>query len=327
MLWAITSFFNPMNYRRRLENYRVFRNYLDVPLITVELAFGDFQLTSSDAEKLVQIRGQDVMWQKERLLNVALQQVPPDCECVSFLDADVIFGNKNWVAETTDRLRQYPIVQLFETARDLPLDFDWNRDSVSDVDSKLTGESVAKVAMDRGIEHVFDPEQFFVKSPRQRSIRCGLAWAGRMELLRRHQFYDSSIVGSGDLAMVAALFGKWRSYCSFARMGQARAEHYTRWAKPFHNDVGQAVGVTAGNIYHLWHGAPEARQSTQRHRITEVFDFDPSSDLILDSSGCWRWNSHKPDLHRKVAEYFRERNEDAISPPHFTVENIAWSKT
>ena len=164
MLWAITSFFNPMNYRRRLENYRVFRNYLDVPLITVELAFGDFQLTSSDAEKLVQIRGQDVMWQKERLLNVALQQVPPDCECVSFLDADVIFGNKNWVAETTDRLRQYPIVQLFETARDLPLDFDWNRDSVSDVDSKLTGESVAKVAMDRGIEHVLIPNNFLSKA-------------------------------------------------------------------------------------------------------------------------------------------------------------------
>ena len=85
--------------------------------------------------------------------------------------------------------------------------------------------------------------------------------------------------------MVAALFGKWRSYCSFARMGQARAEHYTRWAKPFHNDVGQAVGVTAGNIYHLWHGAPEARQSTQRHRITEDFDFDPSSDLIWTPVG------------------------------------------
>ena len=44
-LWAITSYYNPLAYRRRRENYRIFRQRLKVPLLTVELAYGpDFEL-------------------------------------------------------------------------------------------------------------------------------------------------------------------------------------------------------------------------------------------------------------------------------------------
>ena len=46
MLWAITSYFNPMQYQRRRANYRLFRKYLRVPLVAVELSYGpDFELT------------------------------------------------------------------------------------------------------------------------------------------------------------------------------------------------------------------------------------------------------------------------------------------
>ena len=44
-LWAITCYFNPVGYRRRLENYRMFRQRLKVPLVAVELSFDEkFQL-------------------------------------------------------------------------------------------------------------------------------------------------------------------------------------------------------------------------------------------------------------------------------------------
>ena len=83
-VWAIASFYNPVGYRRRLENYRVFRARLTVPLVTVELALGrDFALGAGDADILVQLRGGDVMWQKERLLNVALGAVPADCRKIA----------------------------------------------------------------------------------------------------------------------------------------------------------------------------------------------------------------------------------------------------
>src|SRR5450759_1082712 len=73
-LWAITSYFNPVGYRRRLSNFRIFRERLKVPLVVVELTYGsDFELQEQDADILIQLRGGAVLWQKERLLNLALQ--------------------------------------------------------------------------------------------------------------------------------------------------------------------------------------------------------------------------------------------------------------
>jgi hypothetical protein len=84
-LWAITSYFNPMRYRRRLLNYRHFRRWLTIPLATVELSFQDgFELQQGDADLLIQLPGQDIMWQKERLLNLALMALPSTCGLRSF---------------------------------------------------------------------------------------------------------------------------------------------------------------------------------------------------------------------------------------------------
>src|SRR5207248_771616 len=104
MLWAITSYFNPMQYQRRRANYRLFRKYLRVPLVAVELSYGpDFELTGADADILIQLRGKDVMWQKERLLNVALSALPTDCHKVIWTDCDIIFETEDW-SERVNRL-------------------------------------------------------------------------------------------------------------------------------------------------------------------------------------------------------------------------------
>src|SRR5262245_3945888 len=79
-LWAITAYFNPVGYARRLANYRVFRAHLPIPLLTVELAIGrDAELTAADADVLVQLRTDAVLWHKERLLNIALVRLPQCC--------------------------------------------------------------------------------------------------------------------------------------------------------------------------------------------------------------------------------------------------------
>src|SRR5258705_5930755 len=82
--WAITSYFNPARYRRKLSNFKVFRKHLTVPLVAVELAYSnDFELQEQDADILVQLRGGAVLWQKGRLVNVALIALPPGCAMVA----------------------------------------------------------------------------------------------------------------------------------------------------------------------------------------------------------------------------------------------------
>lgn len=122
-LWAITSYFNPVGYRRRRENYRLFRERLAVPLATVELSFdGRFELGPGDAEALLQIHAGDVMWQKERLLNLALRLLPDTCDKIAWLDCDVVFTRDDWVTLATRALDEVFLLHLFQVRADLPRD-------------------------------------------------------------------------------------------------------------------------------------------------------------------------------------------------------------
>ncbi|MBM4317211.1 MAG: hypothetical protein FJ116_06995, partial [Deltaproteobacteria bacterium] len=95
MLGIITCVFNPTNSRKIRDNYAQFRKNLNHPILTVELAFNDQPFFIEDA---IQIRGtnENLMWQKERLLNIALESLPEQIDKIAWLDADIIFKNNSW---------------------------------------------------------------------------------------------------------------------------------------------------------------------------------------------------------------------------------------
>lgn len=120
--WGITCFFNPVKYKNKYQNYRIFRDNSrrqGLKLVAVELTFdsSDFELNKMDAEILLQIRGgkDNILWQKERLLNLALQKLPPECTKVVWIDCDILFNNDNWVSETSKTLDTYKVIQPFQT--------------------------------------------------------------------------------------------------------------------------------------------------------------------------------------------------------------------
>ena len=70
-------------------------------LLVVELAFGDEEFELEPGENILQLRGGGVMWQKERLLNIAIEQLPADCTKVAWLDNDLIFDDPRWLERTS----------------------------------------------------------------------------------------------------------------------------------------------------------------------------------------------------------------------------------
>ena len=103
-----------------MQNYKWFREQLTIPLVCVELSFtGEFALKPGDAEILVQLDEGDVMFQKERLLNIALQHLPSNCEAVVWIDCDVIFGPRDWPTCIMDALERLMVVQPFSERYDL----------------------------------------------------------------------------------------------------------------------------------------------------------------------------------------------------------------
>lgn len=122
-LWVITCYFNPNNYRSKLANYRIFADRIlksGINLLTVECAFGDTPFVLGPFPNVLQIRSQHIMWQKERLLNIALSHLPKEVEKVAWLDCDILFSNADWAVQASKLLDSVPVVQLFENAVRLP---------------------------------------------------------------------------------------------------------------------------------------------------------------------------------------------------------------
>jgi hypothetical protein len=303
-LWAITSYFNPAAYRSRLWNFRIFRRHLPVPLVAVELSFdGRFELGAGDADQLVQIHGGDVMWQKERLLNVALASLPRGCDTVAWIDGDVVFGQSEWPREARRALDQQALVHLFHERCDLPRQVD----AVVPADWAHVPTS-RSVVFKMSVGQATPDDLAHGNAPVLSRSTAGLAWASRRDVLERHGFYDACILGTGDRVMLCAALGRFDFGIRAALMNPARAAHYRAWAGPFFETVRGRVACIPGTAYHLWHGDFADRRYEERHRLLE--HFDPAADIALDANGCWRWNSAQPAMHALIRRYFELRDED-----------------
>jgi hypothetical protein len=306
-LWALTAYFNPLRFRRRLMNYRAFRAHLHVPLIAVELAYGpDFELEDTDADILIRRRGRDVMWQKERLLNVALNTLPSTCDKVVWVDCDIVFEADDWGERLHALLDRFALVQAFSDVHHMSAS--WKAGDAGT--SILFTQPSAVRAMASGTPAASILASRLPSGPG--STNKGLAWAARRRLLDKGGLYDACILGGGDLALVSAVYGCFE--VAMRTMNDRQQEHYLAWARPWHAMLVAERACEAGfldcGVRHLWHGDLEHRRYRERHDGLRPYDFDPFDDVAQDDEGIWRWSSDKPEMHDYVRSYFASRQED-----------------
>ena len=313
-LWAITCYFNPGSYRRRLQNYLSFRRHLSVPLVAVELAYrDDIELPPDAADVLIRLRAKDVLWQKERLLNLALAKLPQHCDSVAWLDCDIVFERDDWADGALRALERHPMLQPFRHVYEPAADA-WDGSARLPRDAPL-GNSLMHMLS----QGVVAPEVLRGNMRLQHRMNSGLAWVARRELLDRDGFYDACVLGSGNRAMACAALGAPDHAIAYIGMTSAWTDHYRAWATRHSRSVGANIGCTDGAVIHLWHGHLAHRRYQERHRGFSAFDYNPAEDIALGRNGCWRWNSQKPAMHAYVADYFLSRREDGESSDRIPV--------
>lgn len=305
-LWAITTYFNPVGYRTRRDNFRIFREWLPIPLIAVEYSVDGFDLQPGDAEILVQLHGDDVMWQKERLYNIARGHLPANCEQVLWIDCDIVLSGPNWPERLKESLAERAVVQPFHRLALLVRDvLPPPRDATEVLDWRTS--------LVRFLEE--DPGGITLFRQWGTSLRKkyshGFAWAARRDVFDRFEFYDRMIVGGGDKAFTAPLFRQQDALApSFAFDADQRAD-YLAWANAVSALVDGSVGYVDANAYHLWHGKLSDRGYDDRHVALHAAGFRALEDIrIDDATGCWRWATDKPALHEYVRGHFIRRRED-----------------
>jgi hypothetical protein len=283
MLAAITCHFNPIEYENIVRNYWMFREDLeaqDIKLHTIELSFnGKFEV-----EDAMHIEGtpKHIMWQKERLLNLLIEQLPPEYDKIAWLDGDILFNNKNWFEDAEKMLDEKPLIQLFEkgTATDA------NLDPVASMPSIAAAGLTAT------------------------SARPGYAWAARREVIEKcGGLLDTHIMGGGDNMMYYAAMGMFSTFM-LTRTNIEWRRAYLKWAAKFYREIHSNLGFIPGEAVHLYHGTYADRQYVERWMILSRNRYNPEEDIRINENGIWEWASDKPDLHESVAEYFEERKED-----------------
>ena len=303
-LWGIVTYFNPQGYRNKLENFKKFRissKQQRLSLLAVELAFFDapFELSAHDADIIKQVRANSVLWQKERLLNIALEALPLECDKIVWLDGDILFSNDEWVNETAQKLEQFQVVQPFDFAVRLPKGV-----VTLDVDKLEEGNDLAQrqpsaaYHVSKGIKHYG---------------HSGYAWSARREVFQGLGFFDKLIIGSGDNLISDA-------FCIAAGIKPSGVYPYLFGSlqsealacqSAISERVSGNVGYVPGAIFHLFHGSRKDRSYHERLNVLRKYDFNFNQDIKLNPDDCWEWSSSKKKLHNWVYHYFWYRNEES----------------
>jgi len=310
--WGIVPFFNPAKYKNKIKNYRKFRESSKkqgLKLLTVELGFDNkFELTKNDADILIQINGSEknIMWQKERLLNIGLKHLPKDCDKIAWLDCDIIFENDDWIKETSKLLEKYIVVQPFDKVVLLPKNKNPKNFPSSEIENKIIkgfNEGKYNINFASYYNEVKD-KKLVLKNLK---YHVGFAWCIRRKALKNN-FYDRCILDGGDRVIAESFLAGKRG--QFWQTSKFLERDIKKWQIQTYKNVLGSISYVKGTIHHLWHGSIENREYKTRQKILKKFDFNPRTDIKLDRVNCWVWASNKPHLHKQVKEYFSFRKEE-----------------
>lgn len=286
-MMAITSYYNACGYRTKKKNYDIFKDNLrGIKLAVIECAFEDedYELPDDAADIVLRVRSNSRIWQKERLLNIAIEQLPGQYTKYCSVDCDVIFDDPDWAEKTSRELDSYAVVQPFSEF--IRLDREGNE-----------GEHFNDVGISFAKDYIDSPEGSKLFG------HVGYAWAYRRDIVP--QLYDKMIIGGGDNVMSNIFINRksWTRHRSTKR----HQEDIDRWTEKVYPKVQSQMSYVQGTIRHLWHGERCNRQFSDRQQVLVDLNFDPQTDLKYNEHNCWETTDK---LDQAISQYLFSRKED-----------------
>lgn len=278
MLKFICSYFNFSNSPKIKNNYIKFRKKFPYDITTVELALPNQKFFIEDSIK-INADYSNILWQKERCLNIAIDELPPQVDCIAWVDTDIILHNHSLIKKTEKSLSQYKVVQLFDRCFEKPY-----------TNTYHNNYGLGKKLVDN----------LDIEFP-----AIGFAWAFRRNILIDNHLYDYDPVGNSDVLQLLVWMGVWNHKTILDLLPPYRKE-FLLWAWDSYEKVQGNIGYVQGVLEHLYHGKLQHRGYHSRNNILVRHNFIPSQDLKLDNSKLYSI-PYKPKLIKEITEYFDNR--------------------
>jgi hypothetical protein len=294
-LAIVTCFYNPCRYLRPVKNVATFlrRMRLDGYEVTlVEMVLDDDEPQVEGSSLVIRgTRARNLLWQKERLLNIAIKTLPDDTDAIAWVDCDVVFADAGWGYRALRELETKQVVQPYEDAYYVDGDAAVSR----------VRKSVGWYYQRQRGEHA----NMSIAHP-------GFAWVGRAGWMRKHGLYDLMVTGGGDTAMVHG-FTNQAPY-AVQTCCPSWSHSIYRWSEAVYAEVGGELGYVPCALSHLHHGDVANRHYVDRWNALNRLQFNPDRDLCTDENGLLAWSEHAlrsmPQMRRVVEGYFDKRRED-----------------
>jgi len=298
----VSCYFNPENSPYRLKAFnRYYETIKHLNHRIIECVIGNNGVAQlPKAENIQVVRTENLLWHKESLLNKVIAELPPQFKYVFWVDADVLFTNRNWIPESVEKLRgEARILQPFEYCvhlnkdEDKP-DFDLSKERINA--SKFNRHPQVW----RSFCANYATTEFSDCSDYNKHGHVGFAYGARREVLEKCPLYDRCLIGGADHIIAHAAAGHIPHNC-ITKAFADDIDEVNDWSRDFFKVVQGKIDYTPGDLFHIWHGDTDRRQYLKR-----IKDFTPENKEIRHKDENGLYVTGKEDSPY-IKEYFRNR--------------------
>jgi hypothetical protein len=299
----IACYFNPQNNPYRLIAFKKFYEsikHLNHRIVecVVDGSSPELNFFKVGDESYSRVYTKNLLWHKEALLNGIIAKLPTKFKYVFWVDADVIFTNKDWLIDSVSSMQNgFNIVQPFEYC--VHLDQDQTEPSFDLLSEKRHVHNPKyrhpKLWRSFGANHAIN---LSADENYDRHGHVGFAWGARREVLDAIPLYDKALVGGADHIIAHAAAGQINHTC-ITKSFTDDIVAVNIWSRLFYAVVRGKIGYVPGDLYHIWHGDIAKRQYLKR-----VQEFTSTAKEITekDANGLYI-----TDDDSYVKEYMKHR--------------------
>ena len=337
-LHVILPISNPLNFRIREQRFqeclKKLQRVANINILVVRLNYeNDILLKVYDKKTHIELvlstTRENILWSKENLINIGINYIKHNIigyeineenkklvyaeTFIAWIDADVDFMSRSWVADAINELRLLEtkgggFIQLFSQANFLGPKNEIIRTLNSFCYQRSLGKTYREVS---NVNHDY--------------WHPGFAWASTLNTLIKFNKNDNNNIQKDEdeyFYLIDKTIGGADRHMAMSFLGQADqtvpkeiSQQYRQaildWQSiALHHEM--KTSYIPGIINHYWHGDLLNRKYVERWEILAKNNFIPD-DLIYRSCDkllIYR-NNEKTELQKGIYQYFLDRNEDS----------------
>lgn len=276
----VTCYFNPAGLPSVERNYRRFMHevrWWGRECFSAELAVPGQEFPSANAFIQRRAEAKNILWQRERLLNLIVEQLPSSYDKIAIIDPTILMLNNSALKQAEALLENSYLAQLCREVHYL--------DEKGAVISTHRAD-LSAVTTRRGVAH-----------PEERVMRC-MSWIARREVF---PLYDRSVYGFGQSLSVSAWLGTRNLPVILSPHERV---HYEAWAREASAKVLGRIASLEGASMSFSSAGVSDTHSLQREEAGLTYDYDPFRHVTIDEQGLLAWQEGvAPKLRADATAY------------------------